>query len=369
MAGSVFHKTFPLVCFCHCLDFSLGAEKAKDEAPDHEIATITLKFVGAAVVIIILTQLIKLYFSGGVCRSKARLNGKTAVVTGANTGIGKETALDFARRGAKVILACRDEAKANQAAKDIIAETASDKVLVRVVDLSSFESVRAFAKLINETEERLDILVNNAGLLGSYHSATEDGNEMIFQVNYLSHFLLTLLLIEKMKMSAPSRIVNVSSMGSETKKLSLSQLHVDDFKVSNQTLKFDGLHRYAESKLAQVVFTKELSRRLEGYGVTAYVLHPGVVATEIWRHYAFLQKPLLKQLLGFVSWLTFKDSRQGAQTTIYCSVSEEAASESGLYYSDCKVKENSNKFIIDDPGVAKKLWEISESLTGENWKH
>lgn len=190
------------------------------------------------------------------------MSGKTAIVTGANTGIGKETALDFAKRGAKVILACRDEAKANQAAKDIIAETGSDKVLVRVVDLSSFESVRAFAKHVNETEERLDILVNNAGLVGSYHSASKDGYEMIFQVNYLSHFLLTLLLMEKLRKSAPSRIVSVSSKGSEFK-IDL-QLSVDDFKVSDQKLKFDGVHRYCESKLSQVVFTKELSRRLEG---------------------------------------------------------------------------------------------------------
>ena len=120
--------------------------------------------------------------------------GKTVVLTGANTGIGKETALDLVKRGAKVILACRDEQRATDAAKDIIAETGSDK-----------ESVRAFARLINETEERLDILVNNAGFIGSYQ-LTKDGYESIFQVNYLSHFLLTLLLLDKMKKSAPSRI-------------------------------------------------------------------------------------------------------------------------------------------------------------------
>ena len=190
------------------------------------------------------------------------MSGKTAIVTGANTGIGKETALDFAKRGAKVILACRDEAKANQAAKDIIAETGSDKVLVRVVDLSSFESVRAFAKLVNETEERLDILVNNAGLFGSHPSPSKDGYEMIMQVNYVSHFLLTLLLMEKLRKSAPSRIVNVSSMGSTRKDLNL-QLNKDYF----ITLCSSSFQRYAESKLAQVLFTKELSQRLEGQGI------------------------------------------------------------------------------------------------------
>ena len=159
-------------------------------------------------------------------------------------------------------MACRDEAKANQAARDIIAETGSDKVLVRVVDLSSFESVKAFAKHVNETEGRLDILVNNAGLAGSGHSITADGYEMIMQVNYLSHFLLTLLLMDKLKKSAPSRIVNVSSVASTWKDVNL-QLNKDYFiELHSRAFK-----RYCESKLAQVVFTKELSQRLEGQGI------------------------------------------------------------------------------------------------------
>jgi len=185
--------------------------------------------------------------------------GKTTIVTGANTGIGKETALDFAERGARVILACRDEEKAKDAARDIVAETGSDKVVVRILDLGSFESVRAFAKLINETEERLDILVNNAGLSGTYR-LTKDGYESIFQVNYLSHFLLTLLVMEKLKKSAPSRIVNVSSLMHELK---YADLQLDDFTLSKE--KFGKVKsRYAQSKLAQVVFTRELSKRLEG---------------------------------------------------------------------------------------------------------
>ena len=186
--------------------------------------------------------------------------GKTAIVTGANTGIGKETALDFAQRGARVILACRDWNKAKDAAREITAETGSDKVVVRIVDLGLFESVRAFAKLINETEDRLDILVNNAGLSGTY-MLTRDGYESIFQVNYLSHFLLTLLLIEKLKKSSPSRIVNVSSLAHEAKSADFCG-HLEDFKPPKE--KCDLFSRYCQSKLAQVVFTKDLSRRLEG---------------------------------------------------------------------------------------------------------
>ena len=167
--------------------------------------------------------------------------------------------MDLAKRGARVILACRDEQRATDAAKDIIAETGSDKVLVRIVDLSSFESVRAFAKLINETEERLDILVNNAAIIANDYSVTSDGCELVFQVNYISHFLLTLLLLDKMKKSAPSRIVNVSTKGHLFRN---SHLHQDDFKLSKE--KFGSFSRYCESKFAQVVFTRELSQRLEG---------------------------------------------------------------------------------------------------------
>ena len=185
--------------------------------------------------------------------------GRTAIITGSNSGIGKETALDFARRGARVILACRDEKKASEAAKDIISETGSDKVIIRVLDLASFESVRAFAKLINETEERVDILVNNAGIGPGPLQITKDGYESIFQVNYLSHFLLTLLLLEKIKKSAPSRIVNVST---NAHTLPFLKVRLDDFKPTEES--FNSYTRCFESKLAQVVFTKELSRRLEG---------------------------------------------------------------------------------------------------------
>jgi len=288
------------------------------------------------------------------------LDGKTAIVTGANTGIGKETALDFATRGARVILACRDEEKASKAAKDIIAETGNDKVLVRILDLASFESVRAFAKLINETEERLDILANNAGLGAAPYQVTKDGYESIFQVNYLSQFLLTLLLLEKMKKSAPSRIVNVSTNGHIFSK----NLQLDDLKLSEE--KFNSSNCVFDSALAKIVFTRELSQRLKGTGVTTYSLHPGAVTSDIWRYWKVLQKPIIKQIFQLLTFIFFKDCRQGAQTSIYCSVAEELAGVSGLYYSDCKVKECSK--LAKDPGLAKKLWEVSEGVTGEMWK-
>ena len=158
-----------------------------------------------------------------------------------------------------MILACRDEENANEAAKDIISETGSDKVIVRVVDLASFDSVRAFAKLINETEDRLDILVNNAALGAAPYQVTEDGYESIFQVNYLSQFLLTLLLLEKIKKSAPSRIVNVSSYAHTFPNITVQ---LQDFKPTKE--EFNSVTRYGESKLALVMITRELSQRLEG---------------------------------------------------------------------------------------------------------
>jgi len=260
-----------------------------------------------------------------------------------------------------VILACRDEERASKAAKDIIAETGSDKVLVRILDLASFQSVRAFAKLINETEQRLDILVNNAGLGAAPYQVTKDGYESIFQVNYLSHFLLTLLLLEKLKKSAPSRIVNVSSNAHAFRNINLQ---LEDFLLSKE--KFNSINRYCEAKLAQVAFTRDLGQRLEGTGVTVYSLHPGSVKTDIWRYWRTFNNPFSKPFVLLLMFVFFKDCKQGAQTTIYCSIAEELAGVSGLYYSDCKVKEPSK--FAKDPGLAKKLWEVSERVTGERWK-
>ena len=159
----------------------------------------------------------RFFFDGGTCHSKARLDGKTCIVTGSNTGIGKETALDFAQRGARVILACRDLNRANKAAEEIRKSTGNGNVIVQSLDLASLESVRKFADHFNRTEERLDILVNNAAVMASPRWETKDGFEMQFGVNHLGHFLLTNLLLNKLKASSPSRIVNVSALAYECK--------------------------------------------------------------------------------------------------------------------------------------------------------
>lgn len=156
--------------------------------------------------------LLRNYFAGGVCHSKAKLHGKTVIVTGANTGIGRETALDLAQRGARVILACRDLDKANAAANEIRKTTGNDKVFVKELDLASLKSVRKFAEEFHQTEDRLDILINNAGIMRCPYWKTEDAFEMQLGVNHLGHFLLTNLMLDMLERSQPSRIINVSSL-------------------------------------------------------------------------------------------------------------------------------------------------------------
>ncbi|XP_060709154.1 retinol dehydrogenase 13 isoform X1 [Hemiscyllium ocellatum] len=290
------------------------------------------------------------WFSGGVCKSKARLDGKTVIITGANVGIGKETAKDLAKRGARVILACRDLEKAGQAAKEIRKESGNGNVVVQKLDLASLQSVRSFANKITETETRLDILINNAGIMRCPKWKTEDGFEMQFGVNHLGHFLLTNLLLDLLKKSAPSRIVTVSSLAHIRGKINFDDINLDNC--------YDPAVSYEQSKLANVLFTRELAKKLKDTGVTANCLHPGVIMTELVRHMSIWFKILLVP----VSFLTFKSVQQGAQTSIYCAVSEELDNVSGLYFSDCAVKAIAPQGRDDD--AAKRLWELSEKMVG-----
>lgn len=194
------------------------------------------------------------------------------------TGIGYYTALDFAMRGAKVILACRNKEAAEEARTKIIKETNNSRVFVKIIDLASLESVRSFAKDFNATEDRLDILVNNAGAGGLGNKFTEDGLQITMQVNHFGHFLLTILLLDKLKKSAPSRIVNVSSKAGKYSTMSL-----EDLNTYSQKFLPDG-QMYAHSKLCNILFTRELAKRLGNDGVIVNALHPGSVRTELLRH-------------------------------------------------------------------------------------
>ncbi|XP_067575285.1 retinol dehydrogenase 13 isoform X4 [Pseudorca crassidens] len=221
--------------------------------------------------------LLKDFVTGGACPSKTTIPGKTVIVTGANTGIGKQTALELARRGGTIILACRDLEKCEAAAKEIRGETLNHRVNARHLDLASLKSIREFAAKITEEEERVHILINNAAVMRCPHWTTEDGFEMQLGVNYLGHFLLTNLLLDKLKASAPSRIINLSSLAHVAG-------HIDFEDLNWEKRKYDTKAAYCQSKLAVVLFTKELSRRLQGTGVTVNALHPGVARTELGRH-------------------------------------------------------------------------------------
>lgn len=190
-----------------------------------------------------------------------------AIITGANTGIGKENAIDFARRGAKVYIACRDVQRGEDALKDIKTASGSDKVFFLQLDLASLDSVREFSRKFHELESQLHLLINNAGVMMCPKALTKDGFEMQIGTNHLGHFLLTNLLLDLLKASAPSRIVNVSSAGH-----TMSDINKDDL-MSEKS--YSKLKAYAQSKLANVLFSTELAKKLEGTGVTVNSLHPG----------------------------------------------------------------------------------------------
>ncbi|KAG9265173.1 dehydrogenase/reductase SDR family member 13-like [Astyanax mexicanus] len=309
-------------------------------------------FLGVGIVVVAYF-LLRIYVSGARCKSKAKLDGKTVIVTGSNTGIGRETAVDLARRGARVILACRSQSRGEAALAIVKRESRSSNVVFMQLDLASLKSVRSFAETFLKTESRLDILINNAGVY--LQGRTEDGLGLMFEVNHLGHFLLTHLLLDRLKECGPSRVVNVSSM--------LHQHGNLDFNVFNTHKEFgagdslmDVMKVYSHSKLCNVLFTHELAKRLQGTNVTCYSLHPGVINTELTRHYSKVLKMVLKPIIRLFS----KDLEAGAQTTLYCAVQEGIEGLSGRYFSDCAVKEVQPK--ARDNAVAKKLWELSEKL-------
>ena len=215
--------------------------------------------------------------AGAECKSQARLDGKTVIVTGGNTGIGLETAVDLAKRNARVILACRSVERGERAAVEVRKRSGNDNVVFVQLDLASLDSVRKCAAKILEEEPQIDILINNAGVMAlPERKLTKDGFEMQFGTNHLGHFLFTNLLLDRIKESPKARIVNVSSIGHSLGKL--------DFNNLNSECSYSQWTAYGTSKLANILFTRGLVKRLEGTGVTANVLHPGAINTELGRN-------------------------------------------------------------------------------------
>ncbi|KAL5007920.1 hypothetical protein ScPMuIL_013501 [Solemya velum] len=308
---------------------------------------IHLSFLGASVGGIVL---LKDYMGGAKYTGEERIVGKTVIITGANTGIGKVTATELARRGGRIIMACRDIEKCEQARAEIVLETANRNVVCKRLDLASIASIRAFSKNINEKESHLECLINNAGVMRCPKTLTEDGFEMQLGTNHLGHVLLTHLLLDKLKQSAPSRIINLSSLAHKRGRINFEDL--------NSSKKYDPSEAYDQSKLANILFTRELAERLKGTGVTVNAVHPGVVKTELQRHMSVSNSYFSGFFLGPIMWLLLKTPIQGVQTTLRCVLDPKLAEVTGEYFSDCQVTDVAPQ--AKDVKAAKRLWAISE---------
>lgn len=326
-----------------------------------EASSVFFMSIGSILFLILLISLgllvIKLYvkLSTGWCRSNVSLTGKTVIITGASSGIGYQTAEDFAKRGAKVILACRDPQRGKDAEDRIKKATDNPNIFYRQLDLASFKSVRQFAENILLCEERLDILVNNAGVAYMNGGKSEDGILLEMQINHFGHFLLTNLLLGLIKSTSNSRIINVAS---------LSARFVIFFNINNLNfLPWRGFRDTAvcmRSKLCTILFTIELAKRLKGTTVTTYSVHPGFVHTEIFRTMPTITKFAWKQTIRCL----FKNAIEGAQTVIYCSVAKDIQKLSGHNFHDCHFVKRYR--TANNPELPKKLWMVSEQFVHLN---
>ncbi|XP_052753957.1 retinol dehydrogenase 12-like [Galleria mellonella] len=269
------------------------------------------------------------------------------IYNSANTGIGFETAKDLARRGAKIILACRDELKGLQARDDIIRLTKNDKVIFKQLNLSSFASVRKFADDILKTEQSIHILVNNAGTGVLDNALTKDNLPVEVHVNHFGPFLLTVLLLPLLKSSAPSRIINVSSIMHRFGKVNPQTFHKQAKNILERR------RVYSDTKLANLLFTLKLSQLLLGTRVTVNALHPGAVSTDIFRN----QHPIVRYLIKLV----WKTPYEGAQTSIHLAVAPELELVTGKYFVNCH--EDSPSESAKDIHLAEQLWKLSETIT------
>jgi len=281
------------------------------------------------------------------------LAGKVAIVTGGNSGIGKETAVALASMGARVVFTARDEARGSDARTEIRTRSGSDEVEVMPLDLARFASVRDFAKRWGDEHDQLDVLVNNAGLILNSRRQTDDGYEMTFQVNHLGPFLLTQLLRDQLVAGDDARVVNVASDAHSSARRGL------DFDDLQSTRHYRGFRVYGKTKLANILFTRELARRWADTGVTANAVHPGFVASSFGRdgdtgRFGALLFPLLKPFA--------LSAEQGARTQVYVASAPELAGITGGYW--VKSAPATPSAAAQDDAAAARLWQVSEELVG-----
>ncbi|BBB92484.1 MAG TPA: SDR family oxidoreductase [Methylomusa anaerophila] len=272
------------------------------------------------------------------------MKDKIILITGANAGVGKATAKKLAELGATLILACRNQEKGQDARMEIIASTKNANIEVMKLDLASFTSIHAFADEFNGRYEKLDVLINNAGIMQGRGAKTADGLELVMGTNHFGHFLLTMLLFDVLRKSAPSRIVIISSMAHEYANFDANDL---------QTFIDNPLYSYGNSKLANILFTYELARKLQGTGVTANCLHPGVIDSEFYSHAENEEERLRYEAMKphMIS------PEEGALTSVYLASSPEVEGVTGKYFVQCK--EASSTPMSYDVQLAKKLWDLS----------
>jgi len=270
------------------------------------------------------------------------LKGQTFLVTGANTGIGKETVRGLAGRGARVVLAGRSEEKTRAAMAEITADTGNADLDFLPLDLGDLASVREAAATFLSSAEPLHVLVNNAGLAGS-RGMTTSGFELAFGTNHVGPFLFTELLRDHIVESGPGRILNVASVGHYRAN------GIDWEAVRRPTVTRTAFDEYCVSKLANVLHAQELGRRLQGTGVTTYSLHPGAVASDVWREVPFGLRQAMK--------LFMISTEKGARTSLHCATSPDVAGQTGRYYDNCRETAPSR---VATPELAAELWERSE---------
>ncbi|HKJ66549.1 MAG TPA: SDR family oxidoreductase [bacterium] len=274
---------------------------------------------------------------------------KRCLITGATSGIGKVTATDLAGRGASVVLVGRNQGKSQLTVEHIRQETGNRQIEYLIADLSVQAEIHQLAETFKEQYDRLDVLINNAGAIFFSREETQDGLERTFALNHLGYFLLTNLLLDMIRQSAPVRVINVSSEAHRGASINFDDLQCEE--------KFSPMRAYGQSKLANILFTYELDRRLENTNITVNALHPGFIASNFGRNAGLLGKIIMPVLYLFA-----KSPEKGAQTSIYLATSPEVEGVSGHYFINEQPATSSEESYDSD--VAARLWNMSEELTG-----
>ena len=276
------------------------------------------------------------------------LSNRTCIITGANSGIGKATAIGLAKMGASIVMLCRNEEKGKISLKEIKEITGNQSIELMIADLKDYDSLRIFADNFRSTHDKLHILINNAGIMKKKRETNNWGHETTFATNYLGHFLLTNLLLEMLQSSAPARIINLSSKSHKRGKIDFDNLMLEQ--------NYGRFKAYNNSKLANILFTYELARRLEDSGVTVNVVHPGAARTNFGREFSERTRKFLKLFKRFTV-----SPEEGAKTSIFLASSPEVENITGNYWIKCK-QANSSKYSYNTH-IQKRLWDLSEDLT------